>query len=192
MRHYEASQLTNTFLKVPPPASAGMIKPRDACYRVCWLRCRRALCTGLPTRGTRGQVAHPQFPNSTSRLCSRENKEDKDSSASPALVLLQDGVFPEALLIFCTQPQSFTLICKCYTALWRRNQQLCHPDVIPSPLALFMCGSECEEEKRVLLLLLLCITTATQISLWTSFDCSFTAAKMHLYTSGNILNPGGS
>lgn len=31
-----------------------------------------------------------------------------------------------------------------------------------------------------------------QISLGTSFDCSFTAAKTHLNTSGNVLNPGGS
>lgn len=59
MRGYEASRLTNTFLKVPPPACATMIKPRDACYGVCSLRRRRALCTGLPTRERRGQVAHP-------------------------------------------------------------------------------------------------------------------------------------
>lgn len=93
------------------------------------------------------------------------------------------------LAFFFPEPQSCTLICKCYTLLWQRNQHLCQPDVSPSPLALFMRGCECEGEKRVKPQPRITTAALPQISLGTSFGWSAAAAKTHLKRQRKCFKP---
>lgn len=145
MRHYETSQLTNTFLTVPPPVSARMIKPRGAYYQVHWLRRRRGSCTSQLTHRTRGGK-WPTHNSASQPFVTTAGKINK--TWIPRLT------FPHACMsvlaalpIFFSPPQSFTLTCKCYTLLWWGHQRLCHPDVIPSARALFMCACKWGREK---------------------------------------------